>query len=192
MGKEVNLKKDDRVQYRMEPEDELIDATVLSRAGKASGQYKDWFNVKEDSGIERSIDFGRLHNWRQIADEEDVNIVLIPKERHGDDDCLKAKQQELTKLKEFGTYEEVQDTGQFRITTRWVLWMKGEGVRARLVARGFEDEGSYRKDSPTVGKSAMRVLLTIAASNKWKVRTTDIKSAFLQGKNMDREVYITP
>ena len=189
--RDVDLKREDRVQYKVEPEDEWIDATVLSRAGKASGQYKDWYNVKEDGGIERSVDFGRVHSWRKMAEDE-VNIVLIPKERHEDSDCIEAKQQELMKLNDFGTYKEVKDKGQFRLSTTWVLWKKDGEVRARLVARGFEDEGSYRKDSPTIGKSAMRVLLAVAASKEWRVKTTDIKSAFLQGKHMDREVYITP
>ena len=47
-------------------------------------------------------------------------------------------------------------------------------------------------DSPTVGKGAMRTVLAIAASMKWVIKTTDIKSAFLQGKELDREVYLRP
>ena len=50
----------------------------------------------------------------------------------------------------------------------------------------------FRKDSPTIGKSALRVVLTLAASYGWVVKTTDIKSAFLQGKQMDREVFLMP
>ena len=38
----------------------------------------------------------------------------------------------------------------------------------------------------------MRLFLTIAASKNWSVKTTDIKSAFLQGKELDRDVYIKP
>ena len=48
------------------------------------------------------------------------------------------------------------------------------------------------KDSPTVGKSTMRIFLAVPASKRWKVKTTDIKSAFLQGKELDRDVYIKP
>ena len=51
---------------------------------------------------------------------------------------------ELKKLKDFKTYEEVEDNDQSRISTTWVLWMKGKETRGRLVARGFEDEGTFR------------------------------------------------
>ena len=46
------------------------------------------------------------------------------------------------------------------------------------------------RDSPTVGKGAMRTVL--AASITWVIKTTDIKSAFLQGKELDREIYLRP
>ena len=69
---------------------------------------------------------------------------------------------------------------------------KDGSVRARLVARGFEEYSFFAKDSPTVGKGAMRAFLTIASSRRWRVKTTDIKSAFLQGEELDRDVYIRP
>lgn len=47
-------------------------------------------------------------------------------------------------------------------------------------------------DSPTVEKGAMRMVLAIITSKRWVVKTTDIKSAFLQGKELDRELYIRP
>ena len=123
---------------------------------------------------------------------ESVNIVLIPKREHMQQDCLAAKDTELQKLSHFDTYEIVHDTGQERISTTWVLWKKGEETRARLVARGFEEEADIPKDSPTVSKDSMRVFLAIAAHKGWSVKTTDIKSAFLQGKTLDRDVFITP
>ena len=45
---------------------------------------------------------------------------------------------------------------------------------------------------PTIGKSSMRLFITIAASADWTVKTTDIKSAFLQGMTLDRDVFISP
>ncbi len=38
----------------------------------------------------------------------------------------------------------------------------------------------------------MRILITLAVNNDWTLKTTDIKSAFLQGKLLEREVYVTP
>ena len=36
----------------------------------------------------------------------------------------------------------------------------------------------------------MRILFTIAVNNQWVIKTTDIKSAFLQGKELNRNVYL--
>ena len=73
-----------------------------------------------------------------------------------------------------------------------MLWYKGEEVRARLVARGFEETESVPSDSPTVDKCNMRLVLLIATSMGWVVETSDAKSAFLQGKQLDRTVIISP
>lgn len=49
-----------------------------------------------------------------------------------------------------------------------------------------------QRDSPTPSKAAIRILLTIAAHKQWTIKTTDIKSAFLQGKELSRDVYLRP
>ena len=66
--------------------------------------------------------------------------------------------------------------------------------KARLVVRGFEESNliDIRKDSTTCCKENFRLLLAIVVTNKWKVHSLDIKSAFLQGKNIDRELYLKP
>ena len=46
---------------------------------------------------------------------------LVPRNKHGDEECVKAKNVELQKLQDFCTYEEVDDVGQNRISTTWVL-----------------------------------------------------------------------
>ena len=65
-------------------------------------------------------------------------------------------------------------------------------MRARLVARGFEEVENVPSDSPTVDKCNMRLLLLTATSMDWIVETSDAKSAFLQGKQLDRTVIISP
>ena len=119
-------------------------------------------------------------------------MVLIPKDMHMEEKCIKAKQAELEKLKIFETYDEVENTGQFCISTTWVLCDKGKEIRARLVARGYEDNQIFQKDSPTISKSALKTVMAITASKEWNIKTTDIKSAFLQGKEMERIVYLKP
>lgn len=123
---------------------------------------------------------------------DEVFMVTIPRNQQNNDQCKLAKDVELAKLREFDVYKEVPFNNQECISTRWLLWYKGEEVRARLVARGYEETANVQRDSPTVGRVAVRLFLTISANKRWKVKTTDIKSAFLQGQAIDREVYITP
>ena len=66
-------------------------------------------------------------------------------------------------------------------------------IKARLVARGFEeDSSSFRTDSPTCSRTALRLVFTIAATNEWEINSLDISSAFLQGNEIDRDVYLRP
>ena len=103
-----------------------------------------------------------------------------------------AKESELQKLKQFDTYEEVKDSGRCTLSTRWVINNKDRATKARLVVRGFEEEYLMQKDSPTVGKGALRIFLAIASSQNWTIKTTDTMSAFLQGKKLKRDVYLKP
>lgn len=108
-----------------------------------------------------------------------MNIVL-----EQDNDCseaISAKLSELQNLKDFNTYEEVKNCGQYTLSSRWVI-----------TVRGFEEQFIMPRDSPTVGKGRMRTFLAIASSKNWTVKTTDLKSAFLQDRELRRDVYIKP
>ena len=171
---------------------------------------KDYNDIEEEEIIMLTIklDCGRKINIRDIEnikirmeDEkdqialivtEDVLAVMVPKEQQNSPECMTAKYDELNKLLAFDTYKVVKDEGQDRITTTWVLTEKGEEKRARLTARGFQEDTNFPTDSPTVQKHSMRLLLTIAATEEWDICTTDISSAFLQGSEMDRLVYVKP
>ena len=67
-------------------------------------------------------------------------------------------------------------------------------TKARLVASGFEeiDANIIRDDSPTCGRKNLRLILLITNLNRWKINTMDIKSVFLQGKSIERVVYLKP
>ena len=65
-------------------------------------------------------------------------------------------------------------------------------MKARLVARGCEESHHDRTDSPTGGKEILRLFLSIMASKNWKCNSIDIKAAFLQGENFQRDVYLRP
>ena len=67
--------------------------------------------------------------------------------------------------------------------------------KACLVARGFEEENlnNICKNSPTCCKDNFsRLVLSVIVSNSWIIHSLDIKSPFLQGKKIDRDVYLKP
>ena len=83
-------------------------------------------------------------------------------------------------------FTEVMDSGQHRISVRWVISLKSLDDKIITKARGFEEIQDFRKDFSTCSKESIR----IAASQSWVVNSMDIKTAFLQGDNFDRVVYV--
>ena len=65
-------------------------------------------------------------------------------------------------------------------------------TKARLCATGFEKIQDSRTDSPCCSITGIRLALSVLTSNKWHLKSGDAKTAFLQGKNIEREVYIRP
>ena len=185
------VKINDDIRYKLDGQ--WITGTILSRAGKATGKYKSWYNIRNENNEERSVDLSRLE-WVKIPETE-INITqtVSVNKSSGSKSIENAKDIELEKLIQFQTYEEVANKGQKTLSTRWVITDKNGQTKARLVVRGFEEKDmEIQKDSPTVGKGAMRLFISITARENWTVKTTDIKSAFLQGKELEREIYIKP
>ena len=54
------------------------------------------------------------------------------------------------------------------------------------------DLETLEKDSPTCAREAFRLVLTVSASKNWPVGVLDISTAFLQGSELKREVYVKP
>ena len=189
-GKQASIKINDIIKYKMD--NEWFIGTVTSRAGKVTGKYRTWYNIRDENLEERSVDLGQIE-WEKVPESE-INITSITDSLGSvSKEIIIAKENELNKLALFDTYQEVTDCGQKPLSTRWVVTNKDGNTKARLVVRGFEEKDlEIPRDSPTVGKGAMRLFLSIAAIEEWTVKTTDIRSAFLQGKELDRDVYIRP
>ena len=51
----TTLKPNDSIQYKTHNTDEWIKATVLGRAGKATGKNKHWFNIQEKPAKKRKV-----------------------------------------------------------------------------------------------------------------------------------------
>ena len=64
-----------------------------------------------------------------------------------------------------------------------------ESIKARWVARGFQEEKEIKANSLTVSKLGIRVLFSIAASEEWPL---EVKSALLLGDQLDRQLPMEP
>ena len=171
--------------------------TMISRAGKAQGVHKDWVNLRYDKPSHLCGQTGPFH---LNPDELEWNT-----ERYGEqialtasdgDDFYSAKQVELNAWVQNDVYEEVDRENQQAITVRWVCTLKNDGThKARLVARGFEDPDfeTVIRFSPTCSKESMRIAFVAYASSKdWVCGTLDVKTAFLQGTELKRDVFLVP
>ena len=112
------------------------------------------------------------------------------------ENTLKAKINEIESWRKHKVFDEVQDEGQNYVSVRWVLTPKiieGEmRMKARLVARGFEETTEFRTDSPTCLRESIRIVIAFIVSMKWKLHSVDYKTAFLQGNPIEREVFLRP
>ena len=128
----------------------------------------------------------------QLNDEKSINEVFIAQSKEEE---IKAKLTELEQWKSRQVYKEVEDTGQECISLCRVIKSKiinkKSGIKARLSARGFKEEQNDRTNSPICSREGMR-MFTVCASRKWSVNSIDIKRAFLQGKDLERIVFVRP
>ena len=140
---------------------------LTSRAAKATGKYKNAWNVKEcESGKEYYVDLNRVQwSHENQAENNDTQNPPTPEEclvssdvaRLHKESVANAKMKELDGWKVNNVYKEVEDVGQERISVRWVTTEKVKNdevvVKARLCARGFEEVQNFRKDSPTCSRA---------------------------------------
>ena len=189
-------------------------SSVTGRGGKRRGTKKNWYNLKPvDPNIpEYSADFSRIQYHKLDQDggerhhtmitvhnqQEEVHMAIIPYNQHGNLECREAKKVEIDKILQFDAVEVVPDVGQARISSRFVLWYKKHSdgtvvTRARLVARGYEEEDAPPSDSPTLDQINLKVILMLAQAFNMDVISLDIKSAFLQGLPLtERTVHLIP
>ena len=200
----IAQRKPSRIPVRIKPKinirfqnknNEWINAKILSRAGKVGGKHDGWFNIETADGTKKSVN---LKDIKDIEIENNDNETSISTNliQSNNDDVLNAKEIELTSWKSQDVYNEVENTGQSVMSLRWVITPKiinGQpSVKARLVARGFEEVQDFRTDSPTCSKEGLRVVLLILVSHSWSLHSLDVKTAFLQGEPINRDLYVKP
>jgi len=91
-----------------------------------------------------------------------------------------------------------KDEGQETIDSRWVITRKDKSdgqkqkVKGILVAKGFQEKEVPQSDSPTMLRESMKMFFTVAANEEFELRKIDIRAAFLQAKQLEREVFLKP
>ena len=93
-------KKNDTISI-MHDDRTWSNAKVLGWGGKSTGKHKNCINVRLND-TNQCINLDKVH-WKNVV--EDINIVQIPKSDHNREDFIKAKLEELEKLKQFNMYE---------------------------------------------------------------------------------------
>ena len=190
--------------YRYPNENKWQTVNALGRAGHSKGKYQNWHNVS-DKDHAYCLDWSDVAKWKinpdiQISEsnatEQNADQTYVTNLAQNNDEFISAKQGELEKWKNFNVYTEVPDQGQERINGRWVCTKKtadGKEIpKARSVVKDFQEHSEIQADSPTGSKEALRLLLSIISSHQWTLNSIDIRAAFLQGKDIERDVYIVP
>ncbi len=164
----------------------MCTAKVLGCAGKATGKYKNWYNLLliEPTNVAGSTESADMSNFENLqiestvtnADSTDVcEDVYVTKDVTFDF----AKQEEIKSWRDNHVFEEVKDEGQKCISTRWVCTyketLKGFVPKARLVARGFEEleVSELKKDSPTCASESLRLLVALICQRQWTLNSMD-------------------
>ena len=112
--------------------------------------------------------------------------------------CENVKQNELASWKDNNVYECVQNKNQRCLSLCWVWSIKptetGLKPTRGLTARRFEEDwlSKSEKESPTCSKNTSRALLGLTVQNDWELQTIDIKTTFLLGEYINKEVFVIP
>ncbi|GJW51323.1 ribonuclease H-like domain, reverse transcriptase, RNA-dependent DNA polymerase [Tanacetum coccineum] len=131
-----------------------------------------------------------------LAEDEPKNY----KEASNDQKWIEAMKVELDSINRNNTWVlTTLPTGHKAIGLKWVFKTKKDANgniikhKARLVAKGYIQEHGIDFEevfAPVARMETIRLLLAIAANNKWEVHHLDVKSAFLHGE-LKEEVYVT-
>ena len=188
----LHLKRGQRFQGFDSTTGNRISGKIIGRAGKVKGSNKHCYNVEKDSnGQEMWINMKNIKDLTLISD--DLPMIIL----FNNTSVRKAKLKEIDNWLIHDVFEEVENEGQHTISVRWVITerlLKGDlDIKARLVARGFEEDTSHlNKEAPTCGTDIVRLTVTMASSMGWNCHTVDVKAAYLQGDKINRDVYLTP
>ncbi|KAE8666843.1 hypothetical protein F3Y22_tig00112490pilonHSYRG00048 [Hibiscus syriacus] len=130
-----------------------------------------------------------------FADCEPVSFQEAVQEKKWRD----AMDEEIKAIEKNDTWELTSlPKGHKAIGVKWVYKTKQnakgeiERHKARLVAKGYSQKAGIDYDevfAPVARLETIRLIISLAAQNKWKIQQMDVKSAFLNGV-LEEELYI--
>ena len=178
---------------------------ILTRSKARQLRFQD----QEEDFIEKARESEANEVFRVSADniveaEPEMDLfdlaiysVELSVKEHGREDVKEAKMREIENLESYDVYERVEDKGQVCVGARWVVTEKqghdGQKmkVKARLVARGFQEIDKEQSDSPTAQRESLRLFLAAAANiGVQSLRSIDISAAYLQSDELNRDVFL--
>ena len=201
------------IYYREKGSDKWKPGRVVG-SFKTNSKYKHWKHVQVKDGLTIEVDF-KKNEWKDESEVGNDDIIdtfvmtdiddkvfpvkIIPPKEYNRPEIQEAMSAEILKFKSFEAFREVPNEGQTSVPIRWVVTEqkadgKNQPYKARLCIRGDLERGKehIRADSPTASKETMKLALIVAANEGFEVKAVDIKSAFLQGAKLDREVFVRP
>ena len=212
--REMPLRKNEEVRIVCPQSKNVVDVKILNGFKKPS--QKSWYRILQPDGTKSVLDFNEIcwdykpsHNYHTKAIIQPgktlkaFHTVIHPK-FHKNPAIIEAKHAEIQNHIKFGTFEILDVNSltpkqkQNIIPSTWAVVWKGTDTdgkyKARLCARGDLEPNvdEIRTDAPTSSKDFIRLLLTVAASNSWKLHSLDFTAAFIQGKTLDRELFMNP
>ena len=207
------------ILFKENSHDEWLHGKVFGVYKKNSKhKYIKQIELPDGKKIEKDFD-NDIYEWRPVSDDESENeesvecvepdirndgevlypVEVVKRKDYSKPDVQEAMRIEIQKYKQFNAFEEVDDRGQACVPIRWVVTRqsidgKNQPLKARMCIRGDleSDKETMRADSPTAGKDTLKIALSIAANEGFEVKNIDIKSAYLQGKDLDREILVKP
>ncbi|CAL1396308.1 unnamed protein product [Linum trigynum] len=142
-----------------------------------------------------TIEGDELTLYCHFIDSEPVDVEEAMK----NEKWKRAMDEEIGAIEKNKTWELVSlPENQKPIGVKWVFKAKknakGEVVRhkARLVAKGYSQRPGIDYNevfAPVARMESIRMVISLAAQNRWKIHQMDVKSAFLNGY-LEEDIYI--
>ena len=72
-NKVAKLQPKIKIKYKVNENDNLQSAEIISRAGKLSGKNRNWRNIENQSGNQQSLNFEKIHHFELIDTNDNTN-----------------------------------------------------------------------------------------------------------------------